>query len=247
LLAIVLAGLWSCCGASNDGDATALRLVVLDGNDTAVASRRILHTEARLASTRHPAAAAGLPDTQYVLAIPASALDWSRSPPVVTAIRNGEAVQVEVEVSIVDESQGLAGIRSGLQLNERVVIGPDRNLTPGTPVRIEPNPSDEASPLGQSASDRCAERELAPVGKTRCTTGRARRALLRERRHRITAKLPAACLSRPHAVQNHSMVITSPRSEASWTSSECSGHSTTRSLAPRSAWSATSASPARSG
>jgi hypothetical protein len=207
----------------------------------------MLHTEAKLASSREPATAAGLPDTQYVLAIPAAALDWSRSPPIVTVIRNGEVAQVEVEVSIVDETQGLAGIRSGLQLNERVVVGPDRNLAPGTPVRIDLSPNDETPPLGQSAAGRCAEREHARVSRTRGTNGRARGTLQRERRHRITAKLSGTCLNPPHAAPNLSTMITSPRSEATWTSSECSGHSTTRSLARRSAWSATSGSRARNG
>jgi hypothetical protein len=249
LLAVVLACLWSCCRAgSDDGEADALRLVVLEGHETAVASRRMLHTEANLASTRD-AGAAAVRDTQYVLAVPASAVDWSHTPPVVTAIRNGQIVQVEVQVSIVDAVQGLAGIRAGLQPNERVVLGTDRNLTPGTPVRVQPAPSDETSPspLGRSAAERCVERQHARLSKTRCATSRAHGALQRERRHRITAKLPPACHIPPHPRGHLSTPMTFRPSEATWTSSECSGRSITRSLARRSAWSATSASRARSG
>lgn len=83
-------------------------------------------------------------NTQYALTVPTTALDWTGTRPTVTAILDGKAARAEVETGIVDEVQHLVAVLSGLQAGVRVVLGPARDIEPGTPVRIEAGPSDDA-------------------------------------------------------------------------------------------------------
>lgn len=74
-------------------------------------------------------------NTQYILALPRAAVDWSGARPQVALIRDGRIARVDVELGIVDEMLGLVGIRAGVNVGEQVALGSARYLAAGTRVR----------------------------------------------------------------------------------------------------------------
>ena len=56
--------------------------------------------------------------------------------PAATVIRGGDATRLPAEPGIVDDVNELVEIRSGIATGERVVLGPAREVSSGTPVRV---------------------------------------------------------------------------------------------------------------
>jgi RND family efflux transporter MFP subunit len=107
-------------------------------------------------------------DTQYILAVPRAALDWSGARPEVAVIRDGKIARVAVETGIFDELQSFVGIRSGIQVNERLATGSARYLAAGTHVRSEGAPGEapamvlESEKLAGSSSPQHSSRTAPP-------------------------------------------------------------------------------------
>jgi membrane fusion protein (multidrug efflux system) len=78
-----------------------------------------------------------LAERTRALAVPLAAVDWTGTTPAVTRIRDAKAERIEVKTGLVDDVQQLVAITEGLNSGDTLVVGPARDIEPGTPVRIE--------------------------------------------------------------------------------------------------------------
>lgn len=76
-------------------------------------------------------------EVRNTLTVPATAVDLTAGSPVVTRVRDGKAEHVSVKIGLHDKQTERIEILSGLSEGDRVLIGPARGVTPGTPVTIE--------------------------------------------------------------------------------------------------------------
>lgn len=68
--------------------------------------------------------------------IPLSAVDQKGIRPTVTALRQGKATPVAVELGIRDNVAETVEIRSGLAAGDTILVGAARGISPGTPVNV---------------------------------------------------------------------------------------------------------------
>ncbi|HLV68627.1 MAG TPA: efflux RND transporter periplasmic adaptor subunit [Polyangiaceae bacterium] len=88
--------------------------------------------------------------SREVLSVPMAAVAGTGEASTVTAIRDGRAVQVTVELGMRDEQAELVEVRSGLARGERVLLGPAREVTPNTPIEVIERPKDVPEPETQT-------------------------------------------------------------------------------------------------
>lgn len=68
--------------------------------------------------------------------VPLSAVDQQGVRPTVTALRQGKATPVAVELGIRDNVAETVEIRSGLSAGDTILVGAARGISPGTPVTV---------------------------------------------------------------------------------------------------------------
>ncbi|MGH7688237.1 MAG: efflux RND transporter periplasmic adaptor subunit [Gemmatimonadaceae bacterium] len=68
--------------------------------------------------------------------VPLSAVDQTGIRPMVTALRQGKATPVIVELGIQDNVAETVEIRSGLTAGDTILVGAARGISPGTPVTV---------------------------------------------------------------------------------------------------------------
>jgi len=66
-------------------------------------------------------------------------------------IRQGRVEQVDADFGVLDDRTGLIEVQGGLQPGDTVLVGPAREITPGTPVRRSGSAPRVADPPADSA------------------------------------------------------------------------------------------------
>jgi membrane fusion protein, multidrug efflux system len=92
--------------------------------------------------------------TSSGVVLPLDAVEFAGSHPTVTAVRDGKARPVEVEVGVRDDTEELVLIASGIRAGETVVRGSLRSIAPGTPIKLIEDP--RATPAQRPAPARPA-------------------------------------------------------------------------------------------
>ncbi len=87
--------------------------------------------------------AQGRVDTEHrsTLVVPMAATDIASGQAAgsgeIDEIKQGRVQQVKADFGVVDRTSGLVEVQAGLQPGDTVLVGPARELTPGTPVRVD--------------------------------------------------------------------------------------------------------------
>lgn len=89
------------------------------------------------------------------LVVPASATDVSLGPEPssgeVMRVHHGRVEQVQADFGVFDDRTGLLEVQAGLSPGDTVLVGPAREITPGTPVRVSGPTSRPADPPADSS------------------------------------------------------------------------------------------------
>lgn len=94
--------------------------------------------------------------TQEGIVIPLSAVDTRMQRPAVAKIVNGKVTRVDVVLGMRDPTAETVQITNGVTVGDTLLVAEAQGITPGTPVRVEPPPSDAAEPsikLGGPSAD----------------------------------------------------------------------------------------------
>lgn len=90
--------------------------------------------------------------TERGIVVPQSAVDTRYQRPTVARIRNGKAERVDVELGASDDATETVAVVSGVSVGDTLLLGAARGISPGTPVRVQPPPSDVSASRGAPAA-----------------------------------------------------------------------------------------------
>lgn len=94
-------------------------------------------------------------ESRRALVVPASATDVSAGPEPssgpVMRVRQGRVQQVDADFGVFDDRTGLLEVQAGLEPGDTVLVGPAREITPGTPVRVSGPGTRAADPPADSS------------------------------------------------------------------------------------------------
>lgn len=72
------------------------------------------------------------------LIVPTAAIDRRMARPAVLRVREGKVERVEVQLGLADEQTQRVEVRRGVQEGDVVLLGAAQEITPGTPIELEP-------------------------------------------------------------------------------------------------------------
>ena len=84
--------------------------------------------------------------TQQGIVVPTSAVDTRMQRPAVSRLVNGKVTKSDVTLGMRDPNAETVQIVSGVTVGDTLLVGPAQSITPGTPVRVQPPPSDATVP-----------------------------------------------------------------------------------------------------
>jgi len=84
--------------------------------------------------------------TQHGIVVPTSAVDTRMQRPAVVEIKNGKVTRVDVTIGMRDPSAETVEITSGVAAGDTLLVAAAQGITPGTPVRVQPPPTDATTP-----------------------------------------------------------------------------------------------------
>jgi len=84
--------------------------------------------------------------TQTGVIVPLQAIDARMQRPAVDRIHNGKVEHVEVTLGMRDDHAETVQITSGVTTGDTLLVAAAQGITPGTPVRVQPQPPDSAKP-----------------------------------------------------------------------------------------------------
>lgn len=80
--------------------------------------------------------------TQQGIVVPLSAVDVRMQRPAVVRVRNGRVERADVALGMRDERAETVQVTSGVSVGDTLLVAAAQGITPGTPVRVQPPPSD---------------------------------------------------------------------------------------------------------
>ena len=84
--------------------------------------------------------------TEHGIVVPLSAVDTRMQRPAVVKIHDGKVTRSDVTIGMRDPTTETIQITSGVSVGDTLLVGPAQVITPGTPVRVQPPPSDPNAP-----------------------------------------------------------------------------------------------------
>ncbi len=90
--------------------------------------------------------------TQEGIVVPISAVDTRLQRPSVVKILNGKVTRVDVSLGMRDPTAETMQIMSGVAAGDTLLVAAAQGITPGTPVRVQPPPSDANTNAGATGN-----------------------------------------------------------------------------------------------
>lgn len=84
--------------------------------------------------------------TQKGIVVPMAAVDTRMQRPAVATVKNGKVTRVDVSLGMRDPTAETVQITNGVSVGDTLLVGAAQGITPGTPVRVQPPPSDASTP-----------------------------------------------------------------------------------------------------
>jgi hypothetical protein len=84
--------------------------------------------------------------TQKGIVVPIAAVDTRMQRPAVATVKNGKVTRVDVSLGMRDPTAETVQITNGVSVGDTLLVGAAQGITPGTPVRVQPPPSDASTP-----------------------------------------------------------------------------------------------------
>jgi multidrug efflux pump subunit AcrA (membrane-fusion protein) len=84
--------------------------------------------------------------TQEGIVVPLSAVDTRMQRPAVVKIKDGNVTRVDVALGMRDPTSETIQITDGVAVGDTLLVAAAQGITPGTPVRVQPPPSDQRVP-----------------------------------------------------------------------------------------------------
>lgn len=84
-------------------------------------------------------------EAQHGIVVPLGAVDTRYQRPAVVKLHQGKVERVDVQLGMRDEAAETVQIVSGVSAGDTLLVGAAQGITPGTPVRVQPPPSDVAN------------------------------------------------------------------------------------------------------
>jgi membrane fusion protein, multidrug efflux system len=83
--------------------------------------------------------------TQEGIVVPQSAVDTRMQRPAVVKIKDGKVTRVDVTLGMRDPTSETVQITNGVAVGDTLLVAAAQGITPGTPVRVQPPPSDQSA------------------------------------------------------------------------------------------------------
>ncbi|MEO8945916.1 MAG: efflux RND transporter periplasmic adaptor subunit [Gemmatimonadaceae bacterium] len=90
--------------------------------------------------------------TQQGIVVPLTAVDTRMQRPAVVKIRDGKVTRVDVTLGMRDPTTETVQITDGVAIGDTLLVAAAQGITPGTPVRVQPPPSDANTPSTSAPS-----------------------------------------------------------------------------------------------
>jgi multidrug efflux pump subunit AcrA (membrane-fusion protein) len=84
--------------------------------------------------------------TQEGIVVPLTAVDTRMQRPAVVKIKDGKVTRVDVTLGMRDPTAETVQITDGVSVGDTLLVAAAQGITPGTPVRVQPPPSDASTP-----------------------------------------------------------------------------------------------------
>jgi hypothetical protein len=84
--------------------------------------------------------------TQQGIVVPVSAVDTRMQRPAVVKLKGGKVTRSDVTLGMRDPTAETVQITNGVSVGDTLLVGAAQGITAGTPVRVQPPPSDATAP-----------------------------------------------------------------------------------------------------